>query len=120
MKELAVVGWRGGLAVLLLVVVGCLRLLRAGERRGSRLYRWRLAAWALALALLCGSAAAGAQSTVDGTGQSEDADSGQTAAAGDTAAVDGGDRYPVSEVSCYCMMIPPHASPGAGRDADER
>ena len=100
MKDVALAGGRWILAGVLLAVVGVLLALPLGRRRGTRLYRWRLALWALALGLVAGGALSGCspKSTQTNTG---------TAVPDDAVQPSGNDaNVPPPGVKCYDRALP--------------
>ena len=101
MKGLDVVGWKLGMGALVLLVVGVFTVLRLGTRRGTKMYRTRMAMWALAVGLLAGGAvvasasSASAEIVADVPENETDVTASPDASAEDDMMV-----------SCYCTVSP--------------
>ena len=101
MKGMEIMGWKLGLAALVLLFVGVITVLRLGTKRGTKMYRTRMALWALAVGLLAGGAvvagASGASAEIVADVSEDETD---VTASPDASVEDD------MMVTCYCTVSP--------------
>ncbi len=91
-------------ALAYLLATGALMLGLAGDGgRGSRRSRWRLALWAISVALIAGAAGGVRMATAETVSQIDS----EVVAAGEEAEGDLTTVEPDMLVSCYCTAAPP-------------
>jgi hypothetical protein len=102
MKDIGIIHGRATLALLFLGLVGALALLRIGNKRGTPVYRVRIALWSMAVMLTAGTAVL----TGTATAKAESVEDVPEA----TMAVDEeATEYADQEiVYCYCTVGPWH------------
>lgn len=95
------VGWKLGMAALVLLMVGVFTILRIGSNRGTRAYRTRMALWAMAVGLLGGGAVVSSAASASAeTYAPLPADEADINASPDASPEDD------MMVSCYCTVSP--------------